>query len=177
MSERLLMTYEEVQATIYAIADKIIADIEHYDQFALIGIQTRGVYLAQRLQKIIKEKTGKTVKIGILDITFYRDDLASRGILPKIKETAIKFDIADMTLLLVDDVLFTGRTVKAALENLTSFGRPKKIKLCALIDRGNRELPIQPDYCGIRIDTQFTDNVVVWLKESDQEDKVFWNTD
>ena len=109
-------------------------------------------------------KSGKKIQSGTLDNTFYRDDLATRGVLPAIKETLIEFDISNMTILLVDDVIFTGRTVRAAMETLTSFGRPRAIRLFVLIDRGNRELPIQPDYCGYKISTDIKDAIEVILQ-------------
>ena len=129
----------------------------------MVGLQTGGVELARRIRSRIEELSGKPVKSGTLDITFYRDDLATRGVLPSIKETSIAFDIAAMTILLVDDVIFTGRTTKAALETLTSFGRPKAIRLFVMVDRGNRELPIQPDYCGYRLKTGIKDAIEVIL--------------
>ena len=132
-------------------------DAQNY--VAIVGMQTRGVEIARRLKARIESISGRKVNEGIIDITFYRDDLATKGVLPVIKETRIGFDIRNMTILLVDDVIFTGRTTKAALETLTSFGRPKAIRLFVMVDRGNRELPIQPDYCGYRIRTGIKDAV------------------
>ncbi|HOO72588.1 MAG TPA: bifunctional pyr operon transcriptional regulator/uracil phosphoribosyltransferase PyrR [Spirochaetota bacterium] len=167
MAEKILLNSADIENIVSENAQKIYHDLLDRDNFALVGVQTRGVELARRLQNRIEELSGKKVKNGILDITFYRDDLATRGMLPSIKETRIEFDIARMTIVLVDDVIFTGRTTKAALETITAFGRPGAIKLFALIDRGNRELPIQPDYCGYKITTKVTDAIKVQLREID----------
>lgn len=172
MTEQIIMTADDIDNTISLLVDQLYENIDNIDKFALIGIQSRGVDISARIKERLERKSNKKIKSGILDISFFRDDLSSRGTLPVIKETQIDFDITDMTLCLIDDVLFTGRTVKAALENLTSFGRPKSIKLCVLIDRGNRELPIQADYCVKKIETKISDQVKVRLKERDTEDLV-----
>ncbi len=140
------------------------------NSLAIVGIQTRGVTLAERIRTLVERDSGSKVPLGVLDITFYRDDLSKRGVLPVIKETRIPFDIEKMTILLVDDVIYTGRTIKAAIESLMSFGRPQTIRLFVLIDRGNRELPIQPDYCGFTVKTEVTDTVRLCLKETDGEE-------
>ncbi|MGL4370368.1 MAG: bifunctional pyr operon transcriptional regulator/uracil phosphoribosyltransferase PyrR, partial [Spirochaetota bacterium] len=140
MSDTIIMTSDQIDSAIAMIAEKVYESAGE-SSYAVIGIQTRGVYLADRIRTVLEQKTGKRIKNGVLDITFYRDDLASRGSLPVIKETRIDFDIDGMTLVLVDDVLFTGRTIKAALDTLTDYGRPKKILLAVLADRGHRELP------------------------------------
>lgn len=151
----------------------IYNSISDLDEFAIVGIQTRGVELANRIKRNIEDMSGKGIKSGIIDITFYRDDLATKGTLPVIKETRIEFNISKMLILLVDDVIFTGRTVKAAMETLTSFGRPRAIRLFVLIDRGNRELPIQPDYFGERVETGIHDEIRVRLSGTDNvEDSV-----
>ncbi|HPB83317.1 MAG TPA: bifunctional pyr operon transcriptional regulator/uracil phosphoribosyltransferase PyrR [Spirochaetota bacterium] len=147
-------------------------NVKNIDDLAIVGIQTRGVELANRIKAKIETLSGKSIKSGILDITFYRDDIATRGVLPEIKETRIDFDISNMTILLVDDVIFTGRTTKAAIETLMSFGRPRAIRLFVLIDRGSRELPIQPDYCGYKTETTVHDKVKVRLQETDNLDDV-----
>jgi len=173
MKEQLLLNSTEVNRIIREISEAIFKSIIDIDHFAIVGVHTRGVELANRVQKQIEELSGSKVKSGILDVTFHRDDLATRGMLPVIKETRINFDITKMRILLVDDVLFTGRTTKAALETLTSFGRPSSIQLFVMVDRGNRELPIQPDYCGYSIDTHIHDSVKVMLSEiDDTEDSV-----
>jgi len=167
MKQKIILTSADIAKIIGDYSLKIYNDIKDIDLFAIVGVQTRGVELANRIRAGMEKLSGKKIKSGILDITFYRDDLATRGVLPRIKETRIEFDIAGMTILLVDDVIYSGRTVKAALETLTTFGRPSAIKFFALIDRGNRELPIQPDYCGRRIETKISDNIKVLLKETD----------
>jgi len=172
MSEQILMSASQIEEAVTAIADAALASVQDGEHFAVIGIQTRGVYLAGRISKAMEKKTGKHIKQGVLDITFYRDDLASRSSLPIIKETRLDFSVDGMTILLVDDVLFTGRTIKAALDTLTDYGRPKKIMLAVLADRGNRELPIQADFAGLRIETCFDDEVNVLLAEKDGADRV-----
>jgi pyrimidine operon attenuation protein / uracil phosphoribosyltransferase len=174
MSKKLLLDNKAIKQIMEKTAKNLFDKLRTEGEFAIVGIQTRGVELADRLRKKLEGLSGKEIKNGILDITFYRDDLATRGYLPAIKETRIEFDINGIIIILVDDVLFTGRTVKAALETLTGFGRPKAIKLFALVDRGNRELPIQPDYCGFTIETAITDEVQLRLKETDKvEDSVY----
>jgi pyrimidine operon attenuation protein / uracil phosphoribosyltransferase len=161
MEKRVLLQSKDIADIIDRLSGQIYRDIGSAEKFAVVGLQTGGVELARRIRHRIEELSGKQIQSGTLDITFYRDDLATRGVLPSIKETSIAFDIATMTILLVDDVIFTGRTAKAALETLTSFGRPKAIKLFVMVDRGNREMPIQPDYCGYRIQTGIKDNIEV----------------
>ncbi len=170
MNERVVLTSAEIRRSIDDLSKKICADIVDINKFAIVAVQTGGVEIARRLRENIEKAMGQHVKNGIIDITFHRDDIATRGMLPVIKETRIGFDITDMTILLVDDVIFTGRSVKAALETLTTFGRPKMIKLFVLIDRGNRELPIQPEYCGHVLKTGIKDNVQVQLSEQKSED-------
>ncbi len=173
MAEKELLSSSDISRIIDELSEKIFNDIENIEKFAVVGIQSSGVGLASRINKKIASLSGKEIRQGIIDITFYRDDLATRGILPVIKETRINFNISKMTILLVDDVIFTGRTTKAALETLMSFGRPSCIKLFCLVDRGNRELPIQPDYCGLKISTTFDDKINVILKDnSSSEDSV-----
>ncbi|MBU2436382.1 MAG: bifunctional pyr operon transcriptional regulator/uracil phosphoribosyltransferase PyrR, partial [Candidatus Omnitrophica bacterium] len=138
----------------------------------LIGIQTRGVYLAKRIQKIIKEIEAIEVPLGILDITFYRDDLTTIGPKPVVKETQIEFDLNGKTVVLVDDVLFTGRTIRAALDEIMDFGRPKKVELLVLVDRGHRELPIRADFVGKNIPTSCRELIEVKLEEVDGRDEV-----
>lgn len=163
MGTTVLLQSRDIAEIIDRLSGQVYNDLDDIDEFAVVGLQTGGVELARRIRGRIGELSGKPVRSGTLDITFYRDDLATRGVLPSIKETSIAFDISNMTILLVDDVIFTGRTTKAALETLTSFGRPKAIRLFVMVDRGNRELPIQPDYCGYRIRTGIKDEIEVIL--------------
>jgi len=175
VEDKMLLNRGEIDNIISELSEKIFNDIDDIGKFAIVGIQASGIELANRIRKKIESLSGKEIKFGILDITFYRDDIATRGVLPVIKETRIEFNITKMTILLVDDVIFTGRTIKAALETLMSFGRPSGIKLFSLVDRGNRELPIQPDYCGYHLETHIEDNINVLLSGSDKSgDSVVW---
>jgi pyrimidine operon attenuation protein/uracil phosphoribosyltransferase len=172
--ERKILGRDEIEKIIVESSALIFKDIEDPDQFAIVGIHTRGVELADRIRKEIEKSAGREIKHGTLDISFYRDDLTTRGKLPVLKETLIEFNINKKNILIVDDVLFSGRTTKAALETLTTFGRPYSIKLFVLVDRGGRELPIQPDYCGFKIETAHDDQVKVKLSETDKvEDAVY----
>ncbi len=173
MVEKLILSPEDIAKILEKNAAKIYADIARADNFGIIGVQTGGVEIAMRLKKNIEKLSGRDIPFGILDITFYRDDIGTRKNLPLIKETRINFDISGMNILLVDDVIFTGRTTKAALETLTSFGRPSRIKLFNLVDRGNRELPIQPDYAGFKISTSANEDIKVYLKDVDETDAVY----
>lgn len=138
----------------------------------LVGIQTRGVILAKRIASLLKKESGQDVPVGILDITLYRDDVHAIADQPEVKETDLPFDIQDRPLVLVDDVLFTGRTVRSAMNALIDYGRPQCMRLAVLIDRGHRELPIGADYVGLLVKTQRDDVVDVNLKEIDEEDSV-----
>ncbi len=172
VKENEILKSKDISRIISDCSEKIFRDVGN-SEFAVIGIQTRGVELADRIKNKIESLKDSIVENGILDITFYRDDLSTRGYLPVIKETKIEFDITGKTIILVDDVIFTGRTIKAALETLMSFGRPRAIKLFVLVDRGNRELPIHPDYCGFSIKTGIDDEIKVRLIETDNvEDSV-----
>jgi pyrimidine operon attenuation protein / uracil phosphoribosyltransferase len=170
MAIETILDKARIEALLAALSEKIFRETADLSSFAIVGVQTRGVELARRLRNRIEAMSGAPVKHGVLDITFHRDDLATRGVLPIIKETRIEFDITNMTILLVDDVIFTGRTTKAALETIMTFGRPKVIRLFVLIDRGNRELPIQPDYCGHTVQTTIKDSIDVKLLEIDGVD-------
>ena len=137
-----------------------------------MGIRNRGVYLAQRLVKCIKNIEGKDIPVGTLDITLYRDDLTLISSQPIVRKTEINFDIDDKNLVLVDDVLYSGRTIRAALDALIDFGRPKSIHLAVLVDRGHRELPIRADYVGKNIPTALKEDIEVRLEEVDEVDEV-----
>lgn len=142
------------------------------EQIALVGIQRRGVPLAQRLRDKIEQFEGVKVDIGTLDITFYRDDLSLLASHPIIKDTNLPFDVNGKTIILVDDVLFTGRTCRSAIEALFDMGRPEKIQLAVLIDRGHRELPIKPDYVGKNVPTSHRETIHVEVVEIDDQDRV-----
>ena len=170
--ETLVLTGAAVTAAIASMAKAIQADQKEAATVAIVGIQSRGVPLAARLAAALRKNTGKKVDIGSLDITLYRDDLSTVGTRPVLKATNIPFSIDARTVILVDDVLFTGRTIRAALDELVDFGRPSRIALAVLIDRGHRELPIQADYIGKTIKTTRADMVDVRLVEIDGKDEV-----
>jgi pyrimidine operon attenuation protein/uracil phosphoribosyltransferase len=154
------------------MALEIIEQCQNLSKVAFVGIRTRGAFLADRLKKEVRAVSGVDVSLGILDITLYRDDLSEKGVQAIVQTTEIDFDVTGAELFLIDDVLFSGRTVRAAMDALIDFGRPKYIKLCVLVERGYRELPLQPDFVGFSIETEYTDKVLVRLSEVDGEDKV-----
>ncbi len=163
----------DIKRIINRIAHEIIERNKGTKDLALIGIKRRGDILAQRIGAEILECEKVKIPIGALDITLYRDDLQLVSETPIIEGTDINFDVNNRVIVLVDDVLFTGRTIRAAIEEILDFGRPKKIQLAVLIDRGHRELPIQADYIGKRITTLEKEIVDVYLKEIDGQDLVF----
>jgi pyrimidine operon attenuation protein/uracil phosphoribosyltransferase len=173
---RHVMSEDEIKRALMRIAHEILEKTVERDRLALVGIRTRGVYLAQRLQKNIEEIEGIKVPMGILDITLHRDDLDRLGKMPAVGKTEISFDIQDRVVVLVDDVLFSGRTVRAALDELIDFGRPRRIQLAVLVDRGHRELPIKADYVGKNIPTSLSEKVQVLMKDADNEEgvQVIW---
>lgn len=152
----------------YEILEK---NIDHSD-LVIIGVQRRGVYLAERIREYIKEIEEIELPFGVIDITLYRDDLTTDGPAPIVRETNIGFDVNNKIVILVDDVLYTGRTVRCALSEIMDFGRPKRIELCVLVDRGHRELPIRADFVGKNIPTSAGEIVDVCLKELDKKDEV-----
>ena len=158
------------------MVEKIAKDIlkEDLNNTVLIGIRTGGAFLASRIKKIIKKLGGGDLPLGVLDITLYRDDWTRIGPAPIVRKTEIPFTVDDKTVVLIDDVLFTGRTVRAAIDAILDYGRPKKIKLAVLIDRGkkSRELPICADYVGDTIETSLQETINVYLKEQGHEDMV-----
>ncbi len=167
-----ILNDEEIKRTLQRLAHQVLESNTEKEEIVLIGIQTRGVYLAKRLQAILKEIEGKDLPFGILDITLYRDDLTVVGTKPQVKETQIDFDLNDKIVILIDDVLFTGRTIRAALDEIMDFGRPKTVMLLVLIDRGHRELPIRADFVGKNIPTSKNETVLVHLAELDGQDEV-----
>lgn len=142
------------------------------EEVVLIGIRTRGEPLAERVQSLINAYIGHEIQLGALDITFHRDDFRERLVVPQVEGTHIDFSLDDKIVVLVDDVLYTGRTIRSAMEALMAFGRPKKIQLCVLVDRGHRELPIKADYVGKNIPTNDGEHVNVLLKEIDGKDAI-----
>lgn len=167
-----IMDPEGVRRALFRIAHEIIERNQGVADLVLVGIRRRGVPLAGRLQAIIREIEGREVPLGILDITLYRDDLTSRLEQPLVRGTEIPFSIQRRTVVLVDDVLYTGRTVRAALDALMDLGRPQQIQLAVLIDRGHRELPVRADYVGKNVPTSRREEVSVRLEEIDGEDMV-----
>lgn len=139
---------------------------------ALIGIRTRGVILAQRLQKILAVEHGLNLPLGILDITLYRDDLSTLDTHPIVRHTHLDFDVTGRLVILIDDVLYTGRTIRSAMDEIIDFGRPRAIRLAVMVDRGGREYPIQPDYAAISVKTTDREVIKVCLDEVDGEEKV-----
>ena len=169
---KLLMKAEEIDRVLARISAEIVEKLSAESDFALIGIRSRGVTLAERLRARIEGILKRPIRSGILDITLYRDDLTAVSSHPVLRETLIDFDINNLTLVLVDDVLHTGRTIRAALDGIIDLGRPRRIQLAVLIDRGGRELPIQADYVGKRIETAENESIGVLLKEEDRDERV-----
>jgi pyrimidine operon attenuation protein/uracil phosphoribosyltransferase len=168
------MDADRMGRTLARIAHEILERNKSVDELALVGIRSRGVPLARRIARLIRDISQHEVPTGALDITLYRDDLMRQpiGAQPVIKRTEIPFSIDDRRILLVDDVLYTGRTIRAALDALIEFGRPRSIQLVVLVDRGHRELPIKADYVGKNLPTSLSESVHVRLTEIDGRDEV-----
>lgn len=165
-----ILNHQQIELTIKRLAQQILENNIHLENVALIGIQPRGIYLSDRVVKELLDQSAKIV-YGKLDITFYRDDIRKELHVPN--QTDIKFSIEGRKVILIDDVLYTGRTIRAALDALMDFGRPEKVELMVLIDRRySRELPIQPDYTGKSVDSIITQKVKVLWKEKDEHDEV-----
>ena len=165
----VLLDSDAVNSTLRQLASEIAARNPDPDSYVLVGVLLRGVALAERLAKSIGEKNGRAPRTASIDVSMHRDDLSIRRRLPSVRETKLPLKLDTLTLILVDDVLFTGRTCRAALDAINSFGRPARIQLAALLDRGHRELPIQPDYVGKTFSTQRQQLVRVRLQETDHE--------
>jgi pyrimidine operon attenuation protein / uracil phosphoribosyltransferase len=169
---RLLMTAAEIDLVLARISAEIAENLGPHEDFAIIGIRRRGEHLAHRLCEKISTILKRSIPLGILDITLYRDDLTTIGARPMLRETLIDFDMNNLTLVLVDDVLYTGRTIRSALDSIVDLGRPRRVQLAVLIDRGRREFPIQADYVGKTIQTEEGETVEVRLIEEDGEERV-----
>jgi pyrimidine operon attenuation protein/uracil phosphoribosyltransferase len=177
---RTVVPADQVGRTIVRIAHEILERDQDIDNLALVGILTRGAYLARRLAGHIEEFAGEEIPVGELDISLYRDDVAARGSLtirsrltqPEVRGTNLPFSVDERTIVLVDDVLFTGRTIRAAIDALFDYGRPSRIQLAVLVDRGHRELPIRPDYVGKNLPTSQDQRINVRLSEVDEVDEV-----
>jgi pyrimidine operon attenuation protein / uracil phosphoribosyltransferase len=170
--ERIVMDVGDISRALSRIAHEILERNKGTKGLALVGIRTGGVHLAHRLVKRIRDIEGTQVPIGELDITLYRDDLAMRKNQPILRKTTVPFHISDMKVVLVDDVLFTGRTIRAAMDGLIDLGRPSEIQLAVLVDRGHRQLPIKATYIGKNIPTSREELVHVFLEEEGEEDRV-----
>lgn len=172
MAGTVIATSEEIKRTLERLALELLERHGDCTKFVILGIQRRGVDIARRLRGLLEARLGCVLPFGELDINFYRDDWTNMQSTPVIGRTSIPFSLEDCQVLLVDDVLFTGRTIRAALEAIIDHGRPSKVELLVLIDRGHRELPIQADYVGKHVATQKEDHVDVLLTERDGKDEV-----
>jgi pyrimidine operon attenuation protein/uracil phosphoribosyltransferase len=177
-SEKVILDADALSRTLSRIAHEVIERNPELDTVALVGIHTRGVPLARRLGRLISERAGVEPALGSVDITFYRDDVQVRGReaplhpQPVVRASSLDFPLEGMTCVLVDDVLYTGRTIRAAVEALFDYGRPARVQLAVLVDRGHRELPIRPDYVGKNLPTQRDERIQVQLVEIDEVDRV-----
>jgi pyrimidine operon attenuation protein / uracil phosphoribosyltransferase len=182
-ASKVLLDDEAISRTLSRIAHEIIERNEELDSVALVGIHTRGVPLAQRLRRLVEERSGEEIPLGQLDITFYRDDVhvragqAPRRPQPLVRDSKLDFSLEGRTVILVDDVLYTGRTIRAAIDALFEYGRPERVQLAVLADRGHRELPIRPDYVGKNLPTTRGERVQVELVEVDEIDRVLLITE
>jgi pyrimidine operon attenuation protein / uracil phosphoribosyltransferase len=174
VSEKVVLERDDLRRTLRRIAHEIAEKNPAPEGLAIVGIHTRGALLAHRLQPLLSELTGAETPLGEIDISFYRDDIGAKSPAdqPVVHASQIDFDLAGRTVVLVDDVLFTGRTVRAAIEALFDYGRPQRVQLAVLCDRGHRELPIRPDYVGKNLPTAREERVNVRLEEVDGEDEV-----
>lgn len=168
----VILNEKKIGRALTRIAHEILEQNPDAKSLVIIGIITRGAYLAERIAGIIGELEGVKVPVGLMDIGLYRDDVHSKLDQPVVERTEILFDVVNRNVILVDDVLFTGRTVRAALDQIVDFGRPRTIQLAVLIDRGHRELPIKADYVGVNIPTAKDDQVILHVKERDKIDEV-----
>lgn len=167
-----VMDADALRRAVTRIAHEIVERNQGVQDLALVGIQTRGAFLAQRTAKAIEEIEGESVPVGVLDITLYRDDIHSIADQPVVNESDLPFDVQEKTIVLVDDVLYTGRTIRAALDEIIDFGRPKGVQLAVIVDRGHREVPIRADYVGKNVPTSESEIIAVNMVEKDGSDEV-----
>jgi pyrimidine operon attenuation protein/uracil phosphoribosyltransferase len=172
MSEKILLNSLDIERALVRIAHEIVEHNKGAKNIAFVGIKTRGVPIAQRLAGIIQDMEHVAIPVGSLDITLYRDDVSSLSFKHVVQQTYVPFDITNKQLILVDDVFYTGRSIRAALDALMDLGRPETIQLAVLIDRGHRELPIRADFVGKNIPTARTEEIKVYLSETDAVDRV-----
>lgn len=173
MDKVKIMSAEDLNRTYLRFAHQFLEPHDDPNQLAIIGMQTRGVFMGKRIVKHIEEKFDYDIDFGVLDVTFYRDDFRTKLKMPQVKVTEIPFDLYDRDVVLVDDVLYTGRTVRSAMDALMDYGRPRSIKFCCMVDRGHRELPICADYVGTKLPTHVQEEVRVKVKALDDEDAVY----
>ena len=167
------MSAEDLNRTYLRFAHQFLEPHDDPAQLALIGMQTRGVYMGKRILQHIEEEFEYQPDFGVLDVTFYRDDFRTRLKMPQVKVTEIPFDLYDRDIILVDDVLYTGRTLRAAMDAIIDYGRPRSIKFCCMVDRGHRELPMSADYIGTTLPTHVQEEVRVKVMGLDGEDAVY----
>ena len=172
MSTKVIMDSETIARAVSRIAHEILERNKGAKELRIVGIRTRGIHIARRIADKIEELEGIKPPLGTLDITLYRDDFGRRSDVPKVQKTEIPVSVEDKNVILVDDVLYTGRTTRAAVDAIMDYGRPVSIQLVVLVDRGHRELPIQADFIGIKVTTLRNENVDVRLKETDGVDEV-----
>ena len=173
MEEAKIMTEDDVNRTYLRFAHQFMEPYDDPSEPAIIGMQTRGVYMGRRILSVIEKSLGVKPDFGVLDVTFFRDDFRSKLKMPEVKITEIPFDLYNRDVILVDDVLYTGRTVRSAMDALMSYGRPRSIRFCCMIDRGHRELPVSADYVGLTVPTHADEEVLVKVKDLDGEDAVY----
>jgi len=172
MKETILIDNNTFEKIIHRLSNEILESSDNHDDLVIIGIKTRGEYLAHRIVENIGRTKSINLLLGVIDITFHRDDFTDRFIMPKLGPSNIPFDLNGKNVILIDDVLYTGRTIRAAMDEIFSFGRPDKIKLAVIVDRGHRELPIRPDFVGKNLPTDSNEHIIVRMKEIDKNDKV-----
>jgi|TARA_B110000467_G_scaffold163373_1_gene189209 pyrimidine operon attenuation protein/uracil phosphoribosyltransferase len=171
-NKAILLNANKINRTLIRLAHEIVEKNSNLEELAIIGIRTRGDFIANRIALIIKEITKTEINKGTIDVTFYRDDFKTNLGSPKVGPSNILFNINSKNIILIDDVLYTGRTIRAAMEELFSMGRPNKVQLAVLIDRGHRELPIKADYVGKNYPTSFNEHIHVYLTEFDDKESV-----